>query len=97
MKLNMSAGPLAAALRSVPAKYAVLVEEGDSFLPQTDDAAQTVTVRHAGEGKSMSGPSLSQNYSPPPIQAMNNDPGYKVDMQALPKKAKAKKAKAEGA
>jgi hypothetical protein len=54
----------------VPAKYAVLVEEGDSFLPQVDDEKQTVTVRHAGEGKSM---------------------------QAIPKKAKAKKAKAEGA
>ena len=47
MKLNLTAGQMVGELRSVPGKYAVLVEDGDSGIVAIDNAKQTVTVQAA--------------------------------------------------
>lgn len=44
MKLVMSAGQLAAEMRSIPGHLAVIVAEGDSRLAVADREAGTVTI-----------------------------------------------------
>ena len=49
MRLNLNAGNLAAALKTVPGKYTVLVAEGDSLQVTADHDAMTVTAYAAAE------------------------------------------------
>lgn len=70
MKLNLNAGNLAAALKTVPGKYAVLVAEGDSLQVTADHDAMTVTVYAAAEKAAAPAPKKAKAAAEPePAQA----------------------------